>query len=316
MCRPFRAAVVVALMCTAACDDSAQAPSAPPPPVNTPSPAPLREVTILGTPTILQIGSAAQLRAVARSDDGFQEVTAQATWRSADDKICAVSPGGLVEGRGAGSTTLTATYSGLEGTASLTCGFSIAVVVHETPPTTDVKVTGARVEVSGGPLNGRTFETDANGRATLPVVAQPGFWLYFKKQGYDDLRVEIFELPRQTTLDVSLMPAPSRRMEFSGVCTGTYSGLRKHEFTTTREGRVRVLVYGTVQTEAVRLCAQVYSIIPGYPGNSALVSNCRGQAPTIADEALLLPAGYSLYFEPSSLCPAGTRWNVVMEYPR
>jgi hypothetical protein len=159
-----------------------------------------------------------QLRAISRADDGgLQDVSQLATWRSSDETICAVSPAGMAQGRGAGTATVTASYSGMSGTATLTCGYVITALVHENVPTTSVIVPGARVEIEGGTLNGRTFQADASGRVTLPPVAGAGFALNFKHREYDDYRLRIIELPRQTAVDVGLMPALSVRIEDGGL---------------------------------------------------------------------------------------------------
>jgi hypothetical protein len=229
-------------MAASGCSDSPTPPTSPSTPTTTtiaPTMPQVRELTIIGTPANVQIGKTAQLRAAARADDGLQDVTAQAGWQSSDGGVCAVSSGGLVEGKGAGTVTLTATYSGITGTASLTCGFAITAIVHENEPTTNVMLDGARVEVAGGPLDGRSFETDAAGMVTLPPVAAPGFALYFKKPGYDDRRVEIFELPRQTTLDVAVMPQPVAHFQDGGACAPGAFGTDV-AFTTTRTSRIRL----------------------------------------------------------------------------
>ena len=114
---------------------------------------------------------------------------------SSEPGVCVVSATGVVEGRGAGTATVKATYSGRSGAATLMCGFVISALVHENPPTTDVALPRTRVEVAGGLLDGRTFQTDAEGRVSLPPVAAPGFALYFKKPGYDDRRVEGVRIP-------------------------------------------------------------------------------------------------------------------------
>jgi hypothetical protein len=195
-------------------------------------------VTIAGIPGALQIGQTAPLRAIARAQDGgYVDVTAQARWASSNEAVCQVSAAGVAESRAGGTATITASYAGVTGSGSLSCGYIITATVHENAPTAGTRLQEVSVQADGGPFSGRTFTTDAQGRVSLPVVGQPGFALYFKKHGYDDLRLEIFELPRQVTLDVALMPVPDVRAEWSGACDGNEATER---FTTRREGRIRI----------------------------------------------------------------------------
>ena len=88
----------------------------------------------------------------------------------------------------------------------------------------------------------------ALGRVTLPPVAAPGFALYVKKPGYDDRRLEIFELPRQTALDVWVYREPVTQQEHSGSCGPPMS--RTIPIAVPREGRMR----------ALRLCRELHGL--------------------------------------------------------
>jgi hypothetical protein len=302
-----------ALVMTVACSDSPQPPTTPSTPTTTtvtPTVPQVREVTIIGAPANVQIGKTAQLRAAARADDGIQDVTAQATWQSSDSGVCAVSSGGLVEGKGAGTATLTATYSGVTGTASLTCGFAITATVHENEPTTSVRLAGARVEVAGGPLDGRTFETDASGRVTLPPVAAPGFALYFKKQGYDDRRLEVFELPRQTALDVWVYREPVTQQEHSGSCGPPES--RTIPFAVPRQGRMRLSVFANEFRPSSWMSASVFTPTQVVLSAYTVPSSVPGAA-----EVIVEPGDYLLYFSNIGCTNTpGATWRVQLEFPR
>lgn len=83
----------------------------------------------------------------------------------------------------------------------------ISGTLHESKPTEQTMVAGARIEVTGGELAGRTFTTDDRGRFTLPPVTNAAFSLTFKKAGYDDAKASVTQLPRDATLDLAIMPA-------------------------------------------------------------------------------------------------------------
>ena len=261
-------------------------------------------MTIIGAPSNVQPGDRAQLRAISRADDGgLQDVSQLATWRSSDDTACTVSAQGMVEGRGAGTATLTASYSGMSAVATVTCGYIITALVHENAPTTNVTIAGARVEVEGGILNGRTFEVDANGRVTLPPVAGPGFALNFKHRNYDDVRLRNIELPRQTAVDVGLLPAMSIRFEDGGSCSP--ERLRVHTFRTTRESRMRVSLSTNSSTSTARA------------GLSWVDPQGRQQStnwfPEPSFEMVGPPAEYTLVYE--GWCASGA-WQVILEHAR
>jgi D-alanyl-D-alanine carboxypeptidase len=74
------------------------------------------EVT-LSAPTV-DAGATVSANATARNARG-EVVPASFTWRSADDRIASVGPGGVVTGRAPGTTVLTAVASSVTGTAEI-----------------------------------------------------------------------------------------------------------------------------------------------------------------------------------------------------
>lgn len=67
------------------------------------------------------LGGTAQFVATATLSDGTaQNVTASATWQSADSSIAAVSSSGVVTGVGAGSVSISATYQNVAGADQIT----------------------------------------------------------------------------------------------------------------------------------------------------------------------------------------------------
>src|SRR5262245_36622635 len=68
-------------------------------------------------------------------------------------------------------------------------GTQITGAVHEARPTEDRVLSGVRIEVAGGELDGRVFTTGTDGTFSLSAVQTVGFSLEFKKEGYDSFRV-------------------------------------------------------------------------------------------------------------------------------
>lgn len=90
----------------------------------TPTVTSLSVSTMSGT---LNVGATVQLSATAGYSDGSsQDVTSQATWTASNANATVAS--GLVKGVAAGSVTITASFSGQSGTATVTIGTSSGTV--------------------------------------------------------------------------------------------------------------------------------------------------------------------------------------------
>ncbi|WP_342373760.1 Ig-like domain-containing protein [Myxococcus stipitatus] len=100
-------------------------------------------------------GATQQFTALARySDTSTEDVTSTATWRTSDGVIATVNGAGLATGVAAGGpVTLTATYSGFNGTARLT-------VTKPPPALTSIQVTPATASV----IVGATRQFSAQGK--------------------------------------------------------------------------------------------------------------------------------------------------------
>src|SRR5262245_12752311 len=117
----FRAlAVAVALAASNwACSGS---PTSPQPDIPTSSspPSPLALVQVHGTQSPPAVGESRQLAAAATFYDGsVYLVTTMASWTSSNPAIAMISSAGVVTGVGAGSTTITATWEGVSGSAAI-----------------------------------------------------------------------------------------------------------------------------------------------------------------------------------------------------
>jgi hypothetical protein len=149
-----------------------------------------------------------QLRAQAAFPDGSTaDVTSDAAWRCEDETTCTVSAAGVLTGVTGGQTNVTAKWKALSASVPVTAGYILTAIVHEAAPTASRNLADVAVQVVGGALQGQTSSTDADGRVTLPLVERPGFDVYFKKPGYDDVRYSVVQLPRDSAANISLAPA-------------------------------------------------------------------------------------------------------------
>src|SRR5690242_18844324 len=83
---------------------------------NTP-PATVSSVSVAGSASVA-LGFAQQFVATANFSDGTKrDVSSSATWTTADANIATVSGAGLVTGKTGGSTTITATFQSVGGSA-------------------------------------------------------------------------------------------------------------------------------------------------------------------------------------------------------
>ena len=95
-------------------------------------------VSIAVTPATPSIaaGTTSQFKAVATlSDTTTQDVTSSATWQSGTLATATIASGGLATGVAAGTSTITATFGGKSGTATLTVTAAKLTAVTISPPT-------------------------------------------------------------------------------------------------------------------------------------------------------------------------------------
>ena len=93
-------------------------------------------------------------------------------------------------------------------------------LVHESAPTENIPVPGARIEIQGEVGGGAIPTTDGSGRFTLEVEAA-SVTLIVSKDGYDSKSVAISALTSEIQPDIGLVPnGPPVRSAYSGaLCT-------------------------------------------------------------------------------------------------
>jgi hypothetical protein len=108
--------LIVASSCSAGSSTPSSAPSTTPSSPTLPSAASVVSIAVTGAAP--KVGQTAPFIAAATlSDRSTQTVTSQATWRSSNAAVAAVTNAGVVTGVGVGVVDITATYQGTTGTS-------------------------------------------------------------------------------------------------------------------------------------------------------------------------------------------------------
>jgi hypothetical protein len=150
-------------------------------------------LNVTGKSTLTTPGQMTQLSAQVTLPDGSKmDVTSTSTWSSQDQRVATVSPAGLVTAVDFGKTTIN-----VETSLSLSSGaqvvrapFSITVLADGTYILSGrvdeggyFPVKDARVEIIGGPMNGRIEIASSNGEFSFTGVAGV-FQVRASKEGY------------------------------------------------------------------------------------------------------------------------------------
>ena len=127
------------------------------------TPATLTDIVVTPVTTVVGINGNVQFTATGVfSDNTTQDLTAQATWNSSNASYALISAGGLASGLSSGSTTITASYDGVSGTATLTVSNAhlVSIIINPSnpvvPPHSKVQLTaigtfsdGSQIVLSG-----------------------------------------------------------------------------------------------------------------------------------------------------------------------
>ncbi len=173
-------------------------------------------LAIDSVPVTVAVGESVQLTASVSLLDGSQK-SSEAVWTSSNDSIATVDSNGLVKIVGQGGVDITAKANDHQSSIHLRVPFTLTGIVHETQPTEDTPIAGARVEVQGGPDNGVSAITDNAGRFSLEVEAA-GFVLRANKDGYDSVSVAISELSREQRLGMLPLAGTITTNFTGGIC--------------------------------------------------------------------------------------------------
>jgi hypothetical protein len=158
-----------------ACDKPPESPAAPQTP-NVPTPPSPTTVTLvrleIAGPASVEPGGTGQFTATAHYSDGSTlDKTSEASWRTSDDSVLAISSGGTAVARARGESSITATFNGRSSTKPevlvLPAGtYRLRGAVRDA----GLPVDGARVTVTENPAEGLTA-TSRNGEYRLYGIA-------------------------------------------------------------------------------------------------------------------------------------------------
>jgi len=138
-------------------------------------PVPVASVTVTPTSASVMAGQATQLTTTLRDSAGNVLTGRAVGWSSGNAGVATVNASGMVTGASAGSTTITATSEGRNGSAGVTVTLPPVASVSVTPASAGVGVgqavqlTATPRDASGNALSGRvvTWSTSAAGTATV-----------------------------------------------------------------------------------------------------------------------------------------------------
>jgi hypothetical protein len=174
---------------------------------------PPAELRLSGLPDLNLPGDQFHLTLTVTDGTGTDPGSA-ASWRSSSPEVAAVNAGD-VRVLTPGETTITATYLGLAASTKLvvTSYGSVDGVVHEKPPTQTKAIAGATIAVTSGRFDGRSTQTDTNGRFHLDNVAG-ALALRVSHPDFETRQLDAGAVPQQ--LDLALAPPASNVTEVYG----------------------------------------------------------------------------------------------------
>ena len=130
-------------------------------------------LTISGNGRLTAPGQTTQLSAQATYSDGSSKnMTSSVQWGATNAAVVTVSRGGLVTAVDFGKTTVYGTTPGISSNLVITVlPDGTYIVSGRVTEAGNLSVTDARIEVIGGPMNGRAAMTDQSGRYAFNGVA-------------------------------------------------------------------------------------------------------------------------------------------------
>ena len=179
-------------------------------------PAPVASVTVVGPQHSLRVGNTVTIQATLRDADGNVLTGRSVSWRSSDAAVAAVSAAGVLEAKGPGSATITASSESREGTATI--GVTIVPVswVNVTPELVELAWDGTRQLAAtshdsvGGELSGRAVVWTSSNAAVATVSADGT--VTARGPGVASVRATSAENARFGVAQISVGPAPVARV--------------------------------------------------------------------------------------------------------
>ena len=107
--------------------------------------------------TLIALGIASQLEAIALDANGHEVVDINFTWTTSADSVVSVDTGGLATATSNGTATITAAVNTVEGSAELTVAQAVATVVI-TPDTVELAAVGDTYQLSAAALDANDYD--------------------------------------------------------------------------------------------------------------------------------------------------------------
>jgi hypothetical protein len=173
-----------------------------------PSPAPtfIRALNVRGNTALTAPGQTSQLSAQATFSDGsIKDVTPTTQWSSSDKSVATISPTGLVTALAFGKTWIRASvpatgYS--DGTFVTVLPDGTVIVSGRVTESGAFPIVEARVELVGGPMNGRVAMTDQFGQYVFTAVAGV-LQVRATKDGYVAATQSVTGNPEQVNIELT-----------------------------------------------------------------------------------------------------------------
>jgi hypothetical protein len=175
-----------------------------------PPPASLTSVTVTPAAPVIVLGADQQFAATGNYSDGStRSVTATATWSSSDPGTATIDASGLATSVAQGVTTITATYGGESGTATLTVDPAVLASIAVTPTdpmlgyrgaTQQFTATGTYTNQATADLTGAVAWSSSD--AGVAVVGADGFARVVGTDGSAVISAETGGISGSTTLTV------------------------------------------------------------------------------------------------------------------
>lgn len=138
------------------------------------SPPTVSSISVSPTPVTLNAGQSQQLTATAKYSDGStKDVTSAASWTSSNAAVAKVA-NGLITSVAAGSTTITASFSGLSGSDAVAVNPKSLTTISVSPTTVEFPIGGSQqYSATGTYTDGSTSDLTAmaNWSSSAPPIA-------------------------------------------------------------------------------------------------------------------------------------------------
>lgn len=305
------------------------------------SSATLTGVSVSPSAATVFVGGSASLTATANFSDGTSiDVTAAATWSTSDGAVATVG-GGIVKGVGAGTATITATYSTAKGTAAITVSPAKLLSITITPADSTAPLGSKPALKATGTYEGgvvKDVTADVAWSTDDPTIATVSNATGSKGQvsplalGKTTVRAKLEGIEGSTTLTVtkatlaSIAISPPSVTAIAGTkqqlkATATYSDGSTVDVTTTCTWSTSSAAVATV-SNATGAQGLLTAVAPGSITVSCTQSGVTGTAVVTVtgatlDQVVVAPlnptchVGETIVFNATAISTAGTSTNVT-----